>query len=92
MDDRPSDRATEIATRIELARRAAGLTQEEVGARLGYRGTSARQMGHALEHKPPAAWVRLALLADTLGVSADWLLGRVPRFPEMTAEGPEVTP
>jgi len=84
MDD---DNAKNLALgrRIALARNAADLTQAELGVRLGYQGTGAKQMIHQLESgQLPKTWGRLVGLVETLGVSADWLFGHGPALPVPT--------
>jgi len=72
----------EISVRLAIARRAAGLTLEELGIAVGAGpGAPAQQVAYRLTAKPPAAWVRLRKACDALGVSADWLTGEGPRLP-----------
>lgn len=61
--------------RLAAARRRAGLTQRELAARAGLTGTG-QLCRYARGRQPNAR--RLAALAQALGVSADYLLGRRP--------------
>jgi transcriptional regulator with XRE-family HTH domain len=63
-----------VLDRIERARGARGLSQRALGAELEISGSAIAQWGDrdgSFVH-----WRRLASLADALGVSADWILGR----------------
>jgi transcriptional regulator with XRE-family HTH domain len=63
---------TGLGARIRSAREAAGLSQPELARRVG---TSQSQIwSWEAERKMPRL-DSLALVATTLGVSADWLLG-----------------
>lgn len=59
--------------RLEEARNAKGLKQNELAALIGLKYSSISKYKYA-DEKPPTH--RLRRLADVLGVSVDWLLGR----------------
>lgn len=93
IDEMPAPQKTaegeRLGSRVALARKSADLTQEELGALLGYKGTSARQMVHQLESgRIPAAWLRLRALSKALDISADWLLGDGETLPRPSGHGP----
>ena len=71
---RPAKRKrTSLGQRVAEAREKAGLTQTELGQKIG---VSQRVIAN-WERKPVALRAeQLAALADALGVSADYLLGR----------------
>jgi transcriptional regulator with XRE-family HTH domain len=66
---------TSFGERLTTARQQTGLTQEQLAERLG---TTQRVIAY-WERKPVALRPdQLAALADALGVSADFLIGRTP--------------
>jgi transcriptional regulator with XRE-family HTH domain len=75
---------TPLGQRVADTREKAGLTQTELGQKLG---VSQRVIAN-WERKPVALRAeQLAALADALGVSADYLLGR-PDAKQPAAKGP----
>lgn len=62
-----------IAQRLRSARKAKGLTQEELASKLNT--TKGTISNYENNHSSPPNEM-LTLLANTLGVSTDWLLGR----------------
>lgn len=62
----------DIAKRLKLARRDAGLTQEEVGGRIGLTKVG---YGHYERGLVPIGVAQLFQLSDILGVSVAYLLG-----------------
>jgi transcriptional regulator with XRE-family HTH domain len=63
-----------VNDRISKAMESNGLSQRELGHKLGISGSAVAQWG--LRDASFTHWWRLACLADALGVSVDWLLGR----------------
>jgi transcriptional regulator with XRE-family HTH domain len=76
----PSDRR-QISERIKSARRKAGLTQRQLAQKLD---VSAGAVGQWETGSVPTT-ERLPTLADSLGVSLDWLLGKTPQGDEFRA-------
>lgn len=73
-----------VGTSIRDARLAAGLTQVELGERIGVRQQSVVKWEQGIT-KPSTS--RLASIATALGVTADQLLGGESLRPEMSASG-----
>ena len=67
-----------VGARVTERRRELGMLQNELLARLQTRGVSISAPALSLleGQKRPVSDTELAALADILGVSADWLLGR----------------
>ena len=67
-----------VGARVTLARKQAGLKQNQLLARLQTAGIeiSAPALSLLEGQKRPVSDYELAALADCLGVSVDWLLGR----------------
>ena len=71
----PKGKRTSFGERLSTTRQQAGLTQEQLAQRLG---TSQRAIAH-WERKPVALRPeQLLALADALGVTADFLIGKAP--------------
>src|SRR6516162_1806390 len=60
--------------RISLVRRRLGLTQQELAKRMGIAQTEIHRLETGLVKDPHMS--RVVALANKLGVSTDWLLGR----------------
>ena len=67
-----------IGKRVTQARQAKGMRQTELLARLQVQGIEISLPALSLleGQKRPVSDIELAALAEILGVSADWLLGR----------------
>jgi HTH-type transcriptional regulator, cell division transcriptional repressor len=73
----PTPQPTTLGSRIAAARRASGLTQEQLGIGLGPDGSDLGKgavSAWEVDRSQPSAQ-QIALLASRLGVSADSLLG-----------------
>jgi transcriptional regulator with XRE-family HTH domain len=80
----PAERR-QVVERIKLARGKAGLTQAQLGKKLGVTASAVAQWEIGLGL--PATG-RLATLADLFDVSVDWLLGKPPQAGRPEAAGP----
>lgn len=67
-----------IGARVTQARKAKGMKQVELLAKLQLAGIDISSPALSLleGQKRPVSDIELAVLADILGVSVDWLLGR----------------
>jgi transcriptional regulator with XRE-family HTH domain len=66
---------------LRALREARRLTQTELARLAGFKGESRSAVRYLETRKPPRWWYRLCRVADTLGVTTDELLGRVPPGP-----------
>jgi transcriptional regulator with XRE-family HTH domain len=75
---------TEFGNRVRVARTRRGLTQSQLGERLGVKrsAVSGWEKGRST---PPQD--RLYEMADALGITADWLLGRQGRIEDALDPG-----
>jgi transcriptional regulator with XRE-family HTH domain len=65
---------TSLGTRIRIARLRYGMSQAELARRIGISNTAMNQIESGKTPDPAAS--RIKAIADVLGVSADYLLGR----------------